>query len=335
MSQATERAIATWAWHEESLVSLRRALDVLDAAGVPALVVKGMVLAYLLYDDVARRPMTDVNLRVRPRDFVRAARAMRAAGFPVDWTSRQLGALVFWVGRVTVELESSVGPPGLSALGVAEMMTRSGERVLSGGLRVREPELHDHAVLLVVNAFKDKLFGCMPWALDDLELIATRLDVDTFLGRVRAARLTTIAWIVADWMATRARERALARPPRPPRAAAAPAALRARPARPHRPSPALAAHPRARTRRVRLAPPAGLGAGGDGGGARRLGARQVRAVLARDAGDEGPLHARRSRSKAMTSRRIVSRLRVGTYPVTSCTRRMSGTRRVMSSKPAS
>jgi hypothetical protein len=216
-------AIATWAWHEESIASLRRALEVLDVAKVPALVVKGMVLAYELYDDVTRRPMTDIDLRVRPRDFVRAARAMRAAGFAIDWTSRQLGALAFWVDRVSVELEATVGPPGLCTLGVAEMMTRARERTLSGELHIREPELHDHAVLLVVNAFKDKMTGCMPWALDDLELIATRIDVRTFLERVRAARVRTVTWIVADWMATQRasepwrvlRDRVGARPPRP------------------------------------------------------------------------------------------------------------------------
>jgi hypothetical protein len=228
MSHVAQSPIATWAWHETSIASLRRALEVLDAAGVPALVVKGMVLAYELYDDVARRPTTDVDLRVRPRDLVRAARAMHAAGFRVDWTSRQLGAIVFWVGRVSVELEASVGPPGMCALGTAEMMTRSRERILSGGLRVREPELHDHAVLLVVNAFKDKFFGCMPWALGDLDLIVTRIDAGIFLERIRAARLLTVTWIVADWMATQRgsepwrvlRDRLGKRPPRPLYAAA-------------------------------------------------------------------------------------------------------------------
>jgi hypothetical protein len=195
-------AIAIWARHEELLASLRRALHVLDAAGVPALVVKGMVLAYALYDDVAQRPMGDVDLRVRPRDFVRAARAMRAAGCRVDWTSRQLGSLVFRVDGSIVEIESSVGPPGLCALGVSEMLARSRVRTLSGGLRVREPELHDHAVLLLVNAFKDKLVDATPWALGDLERIAGRLDAPTLVERVRAARVTTIAWLVADWMAT-------------------------------------------------------------------------------------------------------------------------------------
>jgi hypothetical protein len=216
-------AVAAWAKHEELLASLRRSLAILDAAGVPVLVVKGMVLAYSLYDDATERPMTDVDLRVRPRDFLRAVRAMMGAGLRIDWTSRQLGCLVFWVGPLTVEIESSVGPPGLCALSVAAMMSRSRERVLSGGLRVREPELHDHVVLLLVNAFKDKLVDAMPWALDDLERIAALLDPATFEARVRAARISTIAWMVADWMATeRASEpwRALrnqlgARPPRP------------------------------------------------------------------------------------------------------------------------
>jgi hypothetical protein len=188
-------------WHEEALDSLRRTLDVLGAAGVPALVVKGMVLAYSLHEDATQRPMRDVDVRVRPRDLIRGARAMETAGFPINWVGRQLGAVGLRVGNIDIDLEATIGPPGLCALSVAEMLERSCERVLPRGLRVREPEIHDHAVLLIVNAFKDKLFASMPWALQDLDTIATRCDVDLLLDRVRAARVQTITWIVADWMA--------------------------------------------------------------------------------------------------------------------------------------
>jgi hypothetical protein len=170
---------------------------------VPSLVVKGMVLAYALYDDPASRPMADIDLRVRPRDLLRAVRAMHRGGYVPVWSSRQLGAVCFDVRGTAVEIESTIGPPGLCALGVSGMLERSRERHLPGGLRVREPELLDHAVVMLVNAFKDKMAQCPAWSLDDLENLCDRVDLDGLVERVREARIGSLAWIAADWMAQR------------------------------------------------------------------------------------------------------------------------------------
>lgn len=198
-------AIATWARHQLALSALRSTLGVLEPAGIPVLVVKGMVLAHLLYADIADRPMCDVDLRVRPRDFLRAVRAMRASGSKPLWVSRQFGAVSFEVEGTLIEIETSVGPPGLCALSVARMLERSRERLLPGDLRVREPEIHDHAMVMLINAYKDKMVRCPSWSLDDLDAIVAHLDPETFLVRIAEARVRTLAWIAADWMA---RERA-------------------------------------------------------------------------------------------------------------------------------
>jgi hypothetical protein len=186
------------------MVALDRCLSVLSRAHVPVLVVKGAVLAHSLYADFAERPITDVDLRVRPLDFLTCFRALRAEGLRPHWASKQLGAVGFVMGRVPFDIEATIGPPGLCAIGVSEMMSRSRERQLPEGPVVREPELHDHAVLLVVNAFKDKLGPlCPPWAIEDLATIGSRVHVPTFIARIGAAKLHTVAWVVAEWMATR------------------------------------------------------------------------------------------------------------------------------------
>jgi hypothetical protein len=202
MTRPPAEPIATWAAHEIALDALGHSLEVLRAAGVEPLVVKGVALAYELYADVAERPLADVDLRVRPREFLRAARALRARGWAVDPTSRQLGSVGFLVGHGLVELESTVGPPGLCGLTVERMATRSRWRRLAGRLEFREPEVTDHAILLVVNAFKDKLLDCPPWSVDDLAAIVTHADFDraAFVERVREARSQTLTWIVADWL---------------------------------------------------------------------------------------------------------------------------------------
>jgi hypothetical protein len=203
MTPTRTQAIAAWAWHQAALAALGTVIPILEAAGVTPVVVKGMVLAYELHEDVAERRMLDVDLRVRPRDLARAVRALNAHGYRCGWESKQLGAVTFDVGRVLVEIEASVGPPGLCALSVSRMLSRSRERILPGGLLVHEPELHDHAVLLVVNAFKDKMHGSSPWSVDDLERITRRIDPNVFLERVAEARLRAVTWIVANWMARR------------------------------------------------------------------------------------------------------------------------------------
>jgi hypothetical protein len=194
--------IATWASHEIALDALGRSLEVLRAAGVEPLVVKGVALAYELYQDVAERPLVDADLRVRPREFLRAARALRARGWRVDPTCRQLGSVGFLVGHGLVELESTVGPPGVCGLTVATMASRSRRRVLPGRLEFLTPEVTDHAILLVVNAFKDKLLDCPPWSVDDLAAIVGHAHFDraAFLERIREARSQTLTWIVADWL---------------------------------------------------------------------------------------------------------------------------------------
>jgi hypothetical protein len=202
MTRPPAGLIATWAAHETALDALGRSLEVLRAAGVEPLVVKGVALAYELYQDVAERPLADVDLRVRPREFLRAAAALRARGWAVDPTSRQLGAVGFLVGHGLVELESTVGPPGVCGLTVAQMASRSRRRVLPGRLEFLTPEVTDHAILLVVNAFKDKLLDCPPWSVDDLAAIVTHTHFDrgTFLERIREAQSQTLTWIVADWL---------------------------------------------------------------------------------------------------------------------------------------
>jgi hypothetical protein len=202
LSDRRKAAVSTWGFHVGALEALRRTLDALGPQ-IPVLVVKGAVLAYSLHRDVVDRPMSDVDLRIRPRDFFAAIRALEARGFEACWGSRQLGAVGFVVQRTLVEIETSIGPPGSCAISVARMMERSVARVLPGDLHVREPEVHDHAVLLVINAFKDKIALCPPWAIRDLELIARVLDVDVFLARVAEARLGTMTWIVAAWLASR------------------------------------------------------------------------------------------------------------------------------------
>jgi hypothetical protein len=193
-----------WASHEIAHRVLDTVVPVFDRAGIETLAVKGVVTAHTLYDDPSERPLGDVDLRIRPRDVVRAMRVARDAGWFVIHPNPPYGAFGMFIGSLAlgVDVESVVGAPGLCKLSIDEMLARATDS--DRGARVRVPELHDHAVLLCVNVFKDKFDFALPWAIEDARRIvdAKGFDVDLFVDRARRARIACIAWLVADWMAS-------------------------------------------------------------------------------------------------------------------------------------
>ena len=204
---ATTAEVATWAQHQFAADAFRQVMELFEREGIDALAVKGIVLAYSLYDRVEERPMVDVDLRLRPRDLRRAIRALRNHGWKVGSTSRQLGTAELFVARTLVEIETTIGAPGVCAISVDRMLARSVERTGPQGVRHREPELHDHALLLCVNAFKDKLVLTTPWAREDLLRIARTpgFSPRTLASRAVEARLCELTRIVSEWLSTEPR----------------------------------------------------------------------------------------------------------------------------------
>jgi hypothetical protein len=194
-------ARAVWATH----VTARRALDVVakgfEQADIDVLAVKGIVTSELLYREPTERPMGDVDVRIRAEDVERAHEVARREGWTVWQWKPAYGAFVLFVEElgVSVDVESVIGAPGLCGLSIAEMLERATRGV--GKLDVRVPEIHDHAVLLCVNVFKDKMRSS-PWALEDVRRIVgvEGFDADRFAERARRAKVASIVWIVADWM---------------------------------------------------------------------------------------------------------------------------------------
>ncbi len=59
---------------------LSKLLAAFNDAGVPVMLLKGAALTLCLYDEAGLRPMSDVDLLVRPADVARAATVLRQAG---------------------------------------------------------------------------------------------------------------------------------------------------------------------------------------------------------------------------------------------------------------
>jgi hypothetical protein len=193
--------VAAWVMRERRLATLRTVLDACAQENIPAIPVKGIVTSTLLYDDPNERPMFDIDVRVLPEDHARVGVLVRKRGWRVRATSRVYKTHTLVIDDVEVDIEAYIGPRFVCWLTTRELIARASESD-ELGFRALLPDFTDHVVLLIVNAFKDKLELARPWAIADLERAARHpsFDVDAIVRRIREARVPTIAWIVADWL---------------------------------------------------------------------------------------------------------------------------------------
>src|SRR5580700_1944902 len=117
----------SWLAHVVAGRAFRTVAAALAEQSIPVLPVKGLVTAHLLYDDPALRPIRDVDLRLRRRDFAASMRAARACGWSMQHVVL-VGQAVWRVDGVDVDVKCALGPPGLCAMTVDEMMSRAEPR---------------------------------------------------------------------------------------------------------------------------------------------------------------------------------------------------------------
>lgn len=90
---------------------LAELLQVLQQAGIEAVVLKGWVLAVLVYDDIGLRPMRDIDLLLKENDLARAEKVFSTLGFRAELPHHILQdhhhmvPLFKKVDGVTIELE--------------------------------------------------------------------------------------------------------------------------------------------------------------------------------------------------------------------------------------
>jgi hypothetical protein len=184
-----------------ALHTARAVLEALEARGVRAVPVKGVVLAPQLYAP-GTRPLADVDLLVEPAAFRRAVDTARAQGWELVWDSKTLGNVNFVVGHLAIDVACRFGPAGVSALDVSTVLSRASRAQAPLGFPHWRIELHDHALLVALDAFKDKLGRGKAWAREDLVRLAAGpgFSPELLVQRAREARLCTLLALVADWL---------------------------------------------------------------------------------------------------------------------------------------
>lgn len=193
--------VSAWATLEMRLHALAAFTEILEAAKVPSLPIKGACLARSLYDSPGERPLVDVDLLVLPHDFGKVLKLARAHRFPLVWDSKQLGNVNVVVERTNIDIATSLGPPGTSAMGVSTLLSRATRATQPLGFSHLRIDLHDHALVVAIDAFKDKL-GSKPSSREDLRRLAKLpgFDPKRLVAVAREAKLETLVAIVAAWV---------------------------------------------------------------------------------------------------------------------------------------
>lgn len=199
---AIRELLRDWAGGELKGAAFARVAQVAAARGIAVLPVKGVLTSRLLYAQPAERPMVNVNVRVRARNLDALCAAGVADGWKLVERWRAYRCAAFEVQGERVELETTIGPPGYCATTVDAMIARATEHVAPFGVPHLQPEMHDHALLLMVNAFKDKLAQASDGGLNNLSRLASRpgFSFETLAQRLREGRITGLGWLVAEWM---------------------------------------------------------------------------------------------------------------------------------------
>jgi hypothetical protein len=195
-------ARANWIRHASAIRVVREVFSAMAAEGIAALLVKGAATAHLLYEDATERSISDIDVRIRKKDFRRAVRLAQARGWHAEMAVPALWEAMLTVEGCNVDLECTVGPPGLCALTIEDLLDSAERHTEPFGVLHRQPEIHDHALILVLNAFKDGLRP-MPWAREDLVRIVRheRFEGQRLIARARRGRVVSALWIVANWLA--------------------------------------------------------------------------------------------------------------------------------------
>lgn len=204
--QATKRRHVTLRSNATLAEALIPVLDGMGSAGIPAMPVKGLVIADRLYGDLAARPCADLDVLVRPADLPAARDVLHGLGFR---QREQPGykALVHqfhdpaW-GRgtgpdhVRLELHWALWADSDRRMGTDGLWDRSVPTTLLGH-PIRTMSAEDTLLHLAIHRTRSALR--LRWVTDVAELVRAEggsLDWSAYLDRARIARGRTASWVV-------------------------------------------------------------------------------------------------------------------------------------------
>ena len=149
----------------------------LAGTGISVMPLKGALLQHWLYDDPSERPLTDVDLLVRPVDFAPAIRRLESAGYRRTAGSG-VGALVMHTPfGLALDLHPQLFDRARYRLFPHDLFARSSEDHVLYGASVRLPSPLDVYAHLLGKFGSDHLDARSTARLDEIARMSARLDI--------------------------------------------------------------------------------------------------------------------------------------------------------------
>jgi hypothetical protein len=159
---------------QELLDAFAALRDALADAGIPTLVLKGAVLAELLYGGLSRRPQYDVDVLVRRHDARRARRILVSKGYRAG--RRDGHSVTLGLGAVRVDLHHALRSSPAYAIDEERIWHRA-RSVDMAGTGARTLADDDTLALLTMSVVEDVGFGMAKLKnLCDIWLLVRLLD---------------------------------------------------------------------------------------------------------------------------------------------------------------
>ncbi len=147
--------------------------------GIQVMPVKGALLQHWLYDNPAERPMTDVDLLVRPDDFRAAVGRLEAAGYRRTRHRSVGGSVMQTPFGLALDLHSQLFDRARYRMPTRDLFARSSEDRVLYGASVQLPSPLDVYAHLIGKFGSDHLEAGSKARLDEIARMATRLDASS------------------------------------------------------------------------------------------------------------------------------------------------------------
>jgi hypothetical protein len=163
-------------------------LALLDAHRIPAVPVKGPVLAAAVYGDLALRECVALDILVRRQDALRASGLFVSAGYelrtkvdarglPADFNDQYEYEFTHSADRLNAELTWRITPVSLRGTLGLEYLGERRQPILLAGVQVATLPPEENLLLLCVHATKH-YWGLLKWVCDVAELVGMSPELD-------------------------------------------------------------------------------------------------------------------------------------------------------------
>lgn len=199
MPQLKKTKYRSWGQAQKRIRDAERALEALVHAGVPTMVTKGIALIDGYYGNAALRPMSDIDMIVKPEDVDRACDALIAAGWQNHdevFTNQRAKKESMYRGR-TANFEQEGGTdidlhwqPFHECLSssVRDAFWKDAEDILIGKATCLRPSADKLLFHIITHGMRPNALNPMRWIADAAVILRARKDQIDWDGLYRYAR---------------------------------------------------------------------------------------------------------------------------------------------------